>query len=103
MQVHLLAAFALSSVLCTRDICRENQTGDCDDHIEQVNIAHSHHLRFCTPLRRKPPVDPTCLHGIIITQFLFSTSKEDERAVNCTPFVRQYDIPNNKWGVFMQY
>jgi len=21
--------------------------------------------------------------------------------VNCTPFVRQYDILNNKWGVFM--
>ena len=21
--------------------------------------------------------------------------------LNCTPFVRQYEIPNNKWGVFV--
>ena len=66
-RVELPAVFILSSVLRARDISREDQTGDCDEHIEKLNIVHAHHLRFCTMLRRKPPVDPTCLHGFILS------------------------------------
>ena len=35
--------FILSSVLRARDISREDQTGDCDEHIEKLNIVHTHH------------------------------------------------------------
>ena len=29
------------------------------------------------------------------------SDKEDGTAVNCTPFVRQYDILDNKWGALL--
>ena len=41
--VKLPAVFVLSSVLRARDISREDQTGDCDEHIEKLNIVHTHH------------------------------------------------------------
>ena len=34
-----------------------------------------------------------------LRQRLRTVMKTDSHAVNCTPFVRQYDILSSKWGV----
>ena len=38
----------------------------------------------------------------VLTQpIFFCYTKYVERLLNCTPFVRQYDILSNKWGVLL--
>ena len=36
-----------------------------------------------------------------ITVCDYNTNKEEALKLKCTPFVRQYDILNNKWGDFL--
>ena len=39
--------FILSSAVLTERVNADHQTGDCEQDIEQLNIRHAHHLRFC--------------------------------------------------------
>ena len=39
--------FILSSAVLTERVNADHQTGDCEQDIEQLNIRHTHHLRFC--------------------------------------------------------
>ena len=56
------AVSLLSSVVQTERISADHQTGDCEQDIEQLNIRHTHHLRFCKSSRGgNHPVEPTCL------------------------------------------
>ena len=58
----------LSSVLRARDISREDRTGDCDEHIEKLNIVHTHHSPLLYEIAERTtrrPCLPTRLHFII--------------------------------------
>ena len=68
MQVRLQAVFVLASVLRARDISREDQTGDCDEHIEKLNIVHTHHSPLLYEIAERTtrrPYLPARLHSII--------------------------------------
>ena len=46
----------------------DDQTSDCKEYIEKLNITHLHHLRFCTPSRRKTTRRPYLPTRLIISQ-----------------------------------
>ena len=46
-------------------------------------------------------VDRSGLVGAYVGHTAIKTQEVIQRALNCTPFVRQYGILSNKWGVFL--
>jgi len=69
MQVAAARRFLLlSSILRACNVCCKHQTSDCKERIEKLNITHLHHLRFCTPSRRKTTRRPYLPTRLIISQ-----------------------------------
>ena len=63
-------AVFLSSALTPNRICAEHQTGDCQERIEKLNIAHMHHPPLLYAIAEEPPRRPTCLRGYCIRNSL---------------------------------
>ena len=83
----------LSSVLRARDISREDRTGDCDEHIEKLNIVHTHNSPLLYEIAERTTRSPLPAYtasfyhiaGYIARRYSI-TEKEREHAAR-VPFV----------------
>ena len=65
-------------------------------------LLSAQNIGFSIPLRQKPQgEDVQAAFRYRQPQRSMGAAFGDRQSLNCTPFVRQYDILSNKWGVLL--